>query len=217
MVGRRYPYARYRLMRCYFLAMNTLPASRWCHLGARTNMRLRGLTRSLQSVKARLTASRFGIAPASCISTTPRGLAPIRRRARLYQPQNDVAVTFAMASHLGQPVDELPIKPDANEAIGTRARRRVGRPQERCLDGLVSGRCDSDRDHGSKNGPMAAPFLPIAEGRPRHHARARRGRARRRLGTADMISLALAARGSLTGEGLIEVRPWAGLPVLAAG
>jgi hypothetical protein len=29
-----------------------------------------------------------------------------------------------------------------------------------------------------------------------------------------MISRALAARGSLTGEALIEVRPWAGLPVL---
>jgi len=48
-------------------------------------------------------------------------------RTRLRQPQDDVAIALARAAHLPEPVGKLWVEPDSNQAVGTRARRRIGR------------------------------------------------------------------------------------------
>jgi hypothetical protein len=49
-----------------------------------------------------------------------------RTTARSFgQTNDDVAVAFARAAHLAEPIDDLPIERDPDQAVGTRARRRV--------------------------------------------------------------------------------------------
>ena len=43
------------------------------------------------------------------------------------KPQDNVAVALTGAANLPQPVDKLAVEPDPNQAVGTRARCRVGR------------------------------------------------------------------------------------------
>ena len=60
--------------------------------------------------------------------------------ARLCHPQNHVAISLARDAHLPEPVDELRVQPDPDQAVGTWAWRRVRRSEEHCLNGLVRGR-----------------------------------------------------------------------------
>jgi hypothetical protein len=52
------------------------------------------------------------------------------RKSRVRESQDNVAVALAGIAHLAEPVDELRVEPNPNQAVGTRARRHVGRPQE---------------------------------------------------------------------------------------
>ena len=57
-----------------------------------------------------------------------RSCAGSTRRCFVRDPQDVVAVALAGAAHLGQPIDELAVEPDPDQAVGTWAGGRVCRP-----------------------------------------------------------------------------------------
>jgi hypothetical protein len=118
-------------MRCYFLRDNRIAGVEILPLGLSDEDAIARAHTVSSKRKGPIEAFEVWDRARSSSGITCR-LAPIRSsplRARRRQPQNDLAMALAGPTHLTEPIDELAIEPDTDQAIGAYVRRCITRPK----------------------------------------------------------------------------------------